>query len=142
MRKGNREGRRSIGARCMHVPRATAASSADRRATEQLHLLRQAKRTHMTPVRQQVDHESVAGLRGAGVTLLDERHAPFAAADAASVGMPLPMHERELYFERGGPMYGVMQRIGVVKGDDPSVGRRVFWFLVVTWVPLAVLAVT
>lgn len=49
-------------------------------------------------------------------------------------------NERELYFERGGPSYRLMQRIGLVRGDDPSVRRRVLAFLVLTWVPLLILS--
>ena len=50
-------------------------------------------------------------------------------------------NESELYFERGGPAYRLMQRIGVIRGDGPSVERRVLWFIAVTWVPLLVFAV-
>lgn len=44
--------------------------------------------------------------------------------------------ERELYFERGGPAYRFMQRIGIIRGDDPSINRRILGFLAITWVPL------
>ena len=53
----------------------------------------------------------------------------------------VPVNEAELYFERSGPAYRLMQRLGVIKGEGPSIGRRVFWFLMVTWVPLLVLAI-
>lgn len=48
-------------------------------------------------------------------------------------------NEHELYFERGGPSYRLMQRIGLVRGDDPSVRRRIVAFLALTWVPLLIL---
>ena len=47
-------------------------------------------------------------------------------------------HESELQFELGGPAYRLMQRIGLIKGDSPSIGRRVIAFLLITWVPLLV----
>jgi hypothetical protein len=49
-------------------------------------------------------------------------------------------NENELYFECGGPSYRLMQRIGLIRGDDPSVHRRVLCFLAITWVPLLVLS--
>lgn len=49
-------------------------------------------------------------------------------------------HEAELYFERGGPAYRFMQRIGIIRGEDPSVLRRIVGFLAITWVPLLVLS--
>lgn len=45
-------------------------------------------------------------------------------------------HESELEFELGGPAYRLMQRIGLIKGAGPSLGRRVAGFLLITWVPL------
>lgn len=45
-------------------------------------------------------------------------------------------HESELEFELGGPAYRLMQRIGLIKGAGPSLGRRVVGFLLITWVPL------
>lgn len=48
-------------------------------------------------------------------------------------------NEHELYFERGGPSYRLMQRIGLMRGEDPSVGRRIIGFLALTWIPLFVL---
>lgn len=50
-------------------------------------------------------------------------------------------NERELYFERGGPAYRLMQRIGLIRGDDPSVMRRIVAFLALTWIPLLVICV-
>jgi len=52
---------------------------------------------------------------------------------------PVLANERELYFERGGPSYRLMQRIELVRGDDPSVHRRIVAFLLLTWVPLLIL---
>lgn len=48
--------------------------------------------------------------------------------------------ESQLFFERGGPAYRLMQRIGVIRGEGPSIARRTFWFLVVTWVPIGLLS--
>ena len=45
-------------------------------------------------------------------------------------------HESELEFELGGPAYRLMQRIGLIQGAGPSLGRRVTGFLLITWVPL------
>ena len=49
-------------------------------------------------------------------------------------------HESELEFELGGPAYRLMQRVGLIKGAGPSIGRRVVGFLLITWVPLLVFA--
>jgi hypothetical protein len=43
-------------------------------------------------------------------------------------------------FELGGPAYRVMQRIGIIKGAGPSVGRRSVAFIAMTWLPMLVLA--
>ena len=45
-------------------------------------------------------------------------------------------HESELEFELGGPAYRLMQRIGLIQGAGPSLGRRAIGFLLITWVPL------
>jgi len=45
-------------------------------------------------------------------------------------------HESELEFELGGPAYRLMQRIGLIKGAGPSLGRRIVGFLLITWAPL------
>jgi hypothetical protein len=45
-------------------------------------------------------------------------------------------HESELEFELGGPAYRLMQRIGLIQGAGPSLGRRIAGFLLITWVPL------
>lgn len=47
-------------------------------------------------------------------------------------------HESELEFELGGPAYRLMQRIGLIQGAGPSLGRRIVGFLLITWVPLLV----
>ncbi len=52
---------------------------------------------------------------------------------------PILANERELFFERGGPSYRLMQRIGLIRGDDPSVLRRIVGFLALTWFPLLIL---
>ena len=49
-------------------------------------------------------------------------------------------NESELYFERGGPTYRLLQRLSVIQGDGPSVQRRIIFSIAVTWVPLLVLA--
>ena len=47
-------------------------------------------------------------------------------------------HEAELEFELGGPAYRLMQRVGLIKGAGPSIGRRAVGFLLITWVPLLI----
>jgi len=49
--------------------------------------------------------------------------------------------ESELYFERGGPVYRLMQRIGLVVGEGPSLLRRSMGMLFLTWLPLFILSV-
>jgi len=49
-------------------------------------------------------------------------------------------HESELGFEMGGPAYRLMQRIGLIKGEGPCIGRRFVAFVLITWVPLLVLS--
>ncbi len=51
---------------------------------------------------------------------------------------PVLAHESELEFELGGPAYRLMQRIGLIQGAGPSLGRRVVGFLLITWVPLLI----
>jgi hypothetical protein len=53
--------------------------------------------------------------------------------------LPVMASESHLYFERGGPAYRLMQRIGVIKGG-PSILRRIVIFLALTWFPLLVLS--
>ncbi|HET7291299.1 MAG TPA: hypothetical protein VFM88_02645 [Vicinamibacteria bacterium] len=52
---------------------------------------------------------------------------------------PLP-DESQFHFDRGGPAYRLMQRIGVIRGEGPSLLRRMFWFLMITWVPMLLLS--
>ena len=47
-------------------------------------------------------------------------------------------HEAELEFELGGPAYRLMQRVGLIRGAGPSIGRRSVGFLLITWVPLLI----
>ena len=47
-------------------------------------------------------------------------------------------HESDLAFELGGPAYRLMQRVGLIRGDGPSIVRRIVAFLLITWVPLLV----
>ena len=54
----------------------------------------------------------------------------------------IPANERELVFERGGLSCRLMQRIGLVRGDDPSVRHRIIAFLVLTLVPLLILCLS
>jgi hypothetical protein len=49
--------------------------------------------------------------------------------------------EHELYFERGGPFYRLMQRVGLITGKGPSIFRRCVSFLTLTWVPLFIFSV-
>ena len=49
-------------------------------------------------------------------------------------------NEPELYFERGGPIYRLMQRLGVIQGEGPSVERRIVFSIAVTWMPLLIFA--
>ena len=51
---------------------------------------------------------------------------------------PVINNEAELYFERGGPSYRWLQRVGIIRGDDPSLGRRIVLAILITWVPLLV----
>jgi hypothetical protein len=48
--------------------------------------------------------------------------------------------EAELQFEMGGPVYRLIQRLGLVKKDDPCIRRRIVCFLLITWVPLLLLS--
>ena len=56
------------------------------------------------------------------------------------MAFPAMASESYLYFEKGGPAYRLMQRLNVVKGDDPSINRRIIIFLALTWFPLLVLS--
>jgi hypothetical protein len=46
--------------------------------------------------------------------------------------------ELEPFFELGGPAYRLMQRVGIIKGRDPSIGRRILVFIAVTWLSLLI----
>jgi hypothetical protein len=48
--------------------------------------------------------------------------------------------ETELYLERGGPTYGLLQRLGLICGDDPAIPKRIATFVLITWAPLLVLS--
>lgn len=50
-------------------------------------------------------------------------------------------NESQLYIERGGPSYRLMQRIGLIRGDGPSVPRRIVAFVAITFVPLLAFSV-
>jgi len=56
------------------------------------------------------------------------------------MALPAMASESHLYFERGGPAYRLMQRLNVVKGEDPSIARRIVIFLALTWFPLLFLS--
>lgn len=60
-----------------------------------------------------------------------------AGAGSDEGGGPPPglANEDELYFERGGPVNRLMQRIGLIKPGSYSIGRRVWCFWLVAWVP-------
>ncbi len=55
------------------------------------------------------------------------------------MSLPALASEAHLYFERGGPAYRLMHRIGVIK-EEPSIARRIVIFLALTWFPLLVLS--
>jgi hypothetical protein len=65
---------------------------------------------------------------------------PEPGAGPAAWVAPGREYDRALFFESSGPTYRLMQRIGVIQGEGPSIGRRLFWFFLVTWVPLLVLS--
>ena len=48
--------------------------------------------------------------------------------------------ELEPLFELGGPAFRLMQRVGIIQGNGPSVGRRAVAFIVITWLPLLLFA--
>ncbi len=48
--------------------------------------------------------------------------------------------ESKLEFQLGGPAYRLMQRLGLIRGEGPCIGRRMIAFLLITWVPLLLLA--
>ncbi len=54
--------------------------------------------------------------------------------------MSILNQESKLEFQLGGPAYRLMQRIGLIRGEGPCLGRRMMGFLLITWVPLLILA--
>jgi hypothetical protein len=48
--------------------------------------------------------------------------------------------EFEPLFELGGPAYRFMQRVGIIKGSGPSIGRRAVAFVAITWCPMLLFA--
>lgn len=52
----------------------------------------------------------------------------------------LVANESDLYIERGGPAFRLMQRIGLIQGERPSIKRRILAFLAVTCLPLLAIA--
>jgi hypothetical protein len=44
--------------------------------------------------------------------------------------------ELEPIFELRGPAFRLMQRVGIIQGSGPSLGRRSIAFLIIAWVPL------
>jgi len=82
-----------------------------------------------------------------------QRHTHFASGSAGTVASSVdgasavldgadvtpavsPQHELEPLFELGGPAFRLMQRIGVIQGSGPSIGRRSVAFIAIAWVPL------
>jgi hypothetical protein len=53
---------------------------------------------------------------------------------------PALKNEAELYFERGGPIQRLVQRVVERFGVSHSIAMRILGFLVITWLPLAILA--
>jgi hypothetical protein len=45
-------------------------------------------------------------------------------------------HHLHPIFELGGPAYRLMQRVGIIQGSGPSIGRRIVFFIFLTWVPI------
>src|SRR4051812_24307577 len=60
--------------------------------------------------------------------------------ETLSVGELVRVTGASLEFQMGGPAYRLMQRLGVIRGAGPSVGRRSLAFIAITWLPLLVLA--
>jgi hypothetical protein len=54
--------------------------------------------------------------------------------------MSILNQESKLEFQLGGPAYRLMQRIGLIRGEGPCIGRRMMGFVLITWVPLLILA--
>lgn len=60
--------------------------------------------------------------------------------DVRVVPDPTDVADLDPIFELGGPAYRLMQRIGIIKGSGPNVGRRTIAFVAITWVPMLVFA--
>ena len=65
-----------------------------------------------------------------------------ATPDRADATPPLLPQQQQLepIFELGGPAFRLMQRVGVIRGKGPSIGRRSIAFIVVAWVPMLLFA--
>jgi hypothetical protein len=64
-----------------------------------------------------------------------------ATLDRSDVARSLSDEEElEPIFELGGPAYRLMQRVGIIKGNGPSIGRRSVAFIIIAWVPMLVFA--
>lgn len=61
--------------------------------------------------------------------------------EAEARSEPAEAGELEPIFELGGPAYRLMQRVGIIKGRGPSIGRRTVAFIVVTWVPMLLFSI-
>jgi hypothetical protein len=49
-----------------------------------------------------------------------------------------PLNESDVQFVDGGPAHRLMRRLGIMRRDSLSVGRRALFFAAITWVPLLV----
>lgn len=63
-----------------------------------------------------------------------------AALDRSDAVRLLPEQELETFFELGGPAFRLMQRVGVIQGTGPSIGRRSIAFIVIAWLPMLLFA--
>ena len=69
---------------------------------------------------------------------MDDASATLERADATPAASL--QQELEPIFELGGPAFRLMQRVGVIQGSGPSIGRRSIAFIVIAWVPLLLFA--
>ena len=53
---------------------------------------------------------------------------------------PADVADLEPVFELGGPAYRLMQRVGIIKGTGPNIGKRTVAFIAITWIPMLVFA--
>lgn len=60
--------------------------------------------------------------------------------EAEARSEPAETGELEPLFELGGPAFRLMQRVGIIRGRGPSIGRRSVAFVAVTWVPMLLFA--